>query len=52
MDKMLFSFLRLCFVLLTVWTTWVAADFALYENYDEDALIAGLALSSTCLAAL
>ncbi|OGE56309.1 hypothetical protein PENARI_c003G02729 [Penicillium arizonense] len=49
---MLFSFLRLCFVLLTAWTTWVAADFALYKNYDSDALIAGLSLSSTCLAAL
>ncbi|KAJ5797052.1 uncharacterized protein N7518_005592 [Penicillium psychrosexuale] len=52
MDKMLFSFLRLCFVLLTAWTTWAAADFALYKNYDADALIAGLSLSSTCLAAL
>ncbi|KAF9250461.1 hypothetical protein DTO013E5_5510 [Penicillium roqueforti] len=49
---MLFSFLRLCFVLLTAWTTWAAADFALYKNYDADALIAGLSLSSTCLAAL
>ncbi|OBT40136.1 hypothetical protein VE00_09960 [Pseudogymnoascus sp. WSF 3629] len=49
---MLFSFLRLCFVLLAAWTTWVAADFALYKNYDADALIAGLSLSSTCLAAL
>jgi hypothetical protein len=29
-----------------------AADFALYDNYGADALIAGLALSSPCLAAL
>ncbi|CAI7594905.1 unnamed protein product [Penicillium glandicola] len=48
----MFSFMRLYFVLLTAWTTSVAADFALYENYDADALIAALSLSSTCLAAL
>lgn len=29
-----------------------AADFVLYNNYDADALIAGLALSSPCLEAL
>lgn len=52
MGKMSFSVSRLCFVLLTTWTTFVAADFALYTNYDADALIAGLSLSSTCLAAL
>ncbi|KAK5654287.1 hypothetical protein OQA88_7464 [Cercophora sp. LCS_1] len=39
-------------VLLLAWTVWVGADFALYRVYDAEALIAGLALSSTCLAAL
>lgn len=48
----MFSFMRLCFVLLTAWITSVTADFALYENYDADALIAALSLSSTCLTAL
>ena len=42
------------YILLVAWAgaTLVAADFALYKLYNEEALIAGLALSSTCLAAL
>ncbi|KAJ6004708.1 hypothetical protein N7540_013077 [Penicillium herquei] len=47
MDKMPLSFLGLCFVLLAAWITSVAADFALYEHYDADALIAALSLSRT-----
>lgn len=39
-------------ILLAAWTTRAAANFVLYGNYDADALIAGLALSGPCLAAL
>ncbi|KAL2873550.1 hypothetical protein SGCOL_011262 [Colletotrichum sp. CLE4] len=37
---------------LAVWIGRVVADFELYKLYNEDSLIAGLALSSSCLAAL
>ncbi|TEY84112.1 hypothetical protein BOTCAL_0021g00350 [Botryotinia calthae] len=49
---MLLSVFKPCAILLVAWATWVAADFELYKFYNEEALIAGLALSSTCLAAL
>lgn len=39
-------------VLLVAWTAWTSADFTLYKPYNADALIAGLALSETCLEAL
>ncbi|RYP41199.1 hypothetical protein DL767_001203 [Monosporascus sp. MG133] len=39
-------------VLLVAWTAWTSADFTLYKAYNADALIAGLALSDTCLQAL
>lgn len=51
-EKMLLSVFKPRVILLVVWATWAAADFELYKFYSEDALIAGLALSSTCLAAL
>ena len=49
---MLLSVFKHYAILLVAWATCVAADFELYKFYDEDTLIAGLALSSTCLAAL
>ncbi|KAK4033107.1 LysM domain-protein [Parachaetomium inaequale] len=49
---MLLSVFRLGAILLGVWANCVAADFELYKFYNADALIAGLALSGTCLAAL
>jgi hypothetical protein len=53
LDKMLLDLLGPPLVLLLVtWTTLVAADFELYRFYDAESLIAGLALSSSCLAAL
>lgn len=39
-------------IVLAVFRASTVADFQLYSLYDEDALIAGLALSSTCLSAL
>lgn len=41
-----------CVILIAAWVAGTAADFTLYKHYDADALVAGLALSGTCLAAL
>ncbi|KAK3366796.1 agglutinin isolectin 1 [Lasiosphaeria ovina] len=38
--------------LLAAWVARTSADFTLYKHYDADALVAGLALSGTFLAAL
>ncbi|KAK2007838.1 agglutinin isolectin 1 [Colletotrichum eremochloae] len=38
--------------LLGIWGTGTSADFTLYKHYDAEALVAGLALSGTCLEAL
>ena len=39
-------------VLLVAWIAWTSADFTLYKVYNAEALVAGLALSETCLQAL
>lgn len=49
---MMFSSLRSRVGLLIALVALAAADFELYRYYTEDALISGLALSSSCLAAL
>ncbi|KDN72120.1 hypothetical protein CSUB01_11859 [Colletotrichum sublineola] len=38
--------------LLGIWGMGTSADFTLYKYYDAEALVAGLALSGTCLEAL
>lgn len=49
---MLFSIFNPFVVLLVVWAACAKADFEIYRFYDEDALVAGIALSRECLAAL
>ncbi|KAK9418922.1 putative LysM domain-containing protein [Seiridium unicorne] len=49
---MMLSVLNRYAVLLAILKGRAAADFELYRFYDQDSLIAGLALSSSCLAAL
>ncbi|GAW27181.1 putative carbohydrate-binding module family 18 protein [Rosellinia necatrix] len=46
------SIFKLYSILLATWASRAAANFEIYRYYDEDALVAGLALSRTCLRAL